>query len=187
MSVGKVAVPVRSTARIELREFTQNDVDDVYALDSDPRVMRYIGDGSIVTRADAEQTIGRVCTRYRQFPNLGAWHASCRDTGEFIGWASLKHPGESLDIEIGYRLRFPAWGKGFATELASAMREHGFGVLNLARIIGVTHPDNAASQRVLAKIGMRDEGWGRYYDADVRLFAIDREHWLTMSREADSP
>ena len=52
------------------------------------------------------------------------------------------------------------------------MRDYGFDDLGLERIIGVTHPDNLASQRVLLKIGMADEGWGRYYDRRLRLFAI---------------
>ena len=61
------------------------------------------------------------------------------------------------------------------------MLEHGFDDLGLERIIGVTHPDNQASQRVLTKVGMRDEGWGRYYDQDLRLFAIDRERWTSAA------
>jgi RimJ/RimL family protein N-acetyltransferase len=54
------------------------------------------------------------------------------------------------------------------------MVARGFDLLGLERIIGVTHPDNLASQRVLLKAGLRDQGWGRYYDQDLRLFAIER-------------
>ena len=55
---------------------------------------------------------------------------------------------------------------------AAAMRDYGFDDLGLERIIGVTHPGNRASQHVLTKIGMADEGWERYYDRRLRLFAI---------------
>ena len=75
---------------------------------------------------------------------------SRRDDGRFVGWFSLKYAGASTDVEIGYRLLPEAWGQGFATEGAAAMRDHGFGPVGLSRIIGVTHPGNAASQRVLA-------------------------------------
>ena len=180
----KAFAPPLGTARLRLREFTEADADAIYALDSDPRVMRFIGDGSPSTRDDAELTIGRVLRRYTEHPGQGAWHASRRDDGRFVGWVSLKFAGESPDIEVGYRLVADAWGKGFATELARAMLERGFGLLQLDRIIGVTHPDNHASQRVLAKIGMRDEGWGRYYDHDLRLFAIDRALWTAAARSA---
>jgi RimJ/RimL family protein N-acetyltransferase len=169
--------PIRSTARLILREFTRDDVDDVHALDSDPRVMRYIGDGSVSTRADAEAAIERTLARYSATPGLGVWHVTRRDSGQFAGWISLKHAGDSPDIEVGYRLHAHSWGLGYATELARAMLERGFAALALERIIGVTHPDNHASQRVLTKAGLRDEGWGRYYDRDLRLFAATRERW----------
>ncbi|HEX4884184.1 MAG TPA: GNAT family N-acetyltransferase [Casimicrobiaceae bacterium] len=165
------------TPRLALREFTRDDVDALLALDSDPRVMRYIGDGSTATRADVERGIDRTLARYAAHPGTGVWHASRRDDGRFVGWVSLKHAGESPDIEVGYRLLPEAWGLGFATELARAMLARGFDELRLDRVIGITHPENAASQRVLLKVGLRDEGWGRYYDCDVRLFALRREAW----------
>jgi RimJ/RimL family protein N-acetyltransferase len=166
--------PPPNTARVRLREFTHADVDDLFALDSDPEVMRYIGDGATSTRDDAEASIDRILRRYRDHAGQGAWHATRIDDGRFIGWVSLKHAGESPDIEVGYRLMRAAWGMGFATELARAMVARGFDVLGLQRIIGVTHPDNVASQRVLLKAGLSDRGFGRYYDQDLRLFAIER-------------
>jgi len=168
--------PPTGTARLALREFAPGDGDDLFALDSLPEVMRYIGDGSVVTdRAACEAAIPLIRRRYAEHPGTGSWHASRRDDGRFVGWVSLKHAGESPDIEIGYRLLPHAWGQGIATELARSMVRRGLDELGLERIIGVTHPDNLASQRVLLKIGMRDEGWGRYYDRDLRLFAIRRE------------
>lgn len=176
--------PPPSTERLVLREFTRNDVDDIHALDGDPRVMRFLGDGKPLSRESAEQSIERVLRRYVEHPGQGVWHVSRRDTGRFIGWVSLKHAGDSPDIEVGYRYVPDAWGQGFATEAGAVMLERGFDVVGLDRIIGVTHPENAASQRVLMKIGMQDEGWGRYYDKDLRLFAIDRAHWRKAVRPA---
>lgn len=165
------------TARLALREFARADVDDLVALDGDPRVMRYIGDGAVGTRAMCESGIERVLARYAEGTGLGVWRAARRDDGRFIGWVSLKPCGDSSDIEVGYRLVHDAWGHGFATELARAMVRRGFEEVGLERIIGVTHPENCASQRVLAKAGMRDEGFGRYYGRDLRLFATDRPRW----------
>lgn len=165
------------TDRLELRPFTRDDVEDIVALDGDWRVMRYIGDGATGTRADAYAAIERVLRRYHEHPGTGVWRASRRADARFVGWVSLKHAGDAPDIEIGYRLMHDAWGQGYATELARAMLRRGFRDLRLSRIIGVTHPDNRASQRVLLKAGLRDEGWGRYYDRDLRLFAVRRETW----------
>ena len=166
-----------STARLMLRDFTEDDVDALHALDSDPRVMRYLNDGRPSSRGDAEAGIERILRRYVEHPGQGVWHVSRRDDGRFIGWVSLKFAGESPDVEIGYRYIHDAWGYGYATEAATAMLQRGFDVVGLGRIIGVTHPENLASQRVLMKIGMQDEGWGRYYDKDLRLFAIERARW----------
>jgi len=107
----------------------------------------------------------------RLYPGLGIWHASRRDTGAFVGWFSLKYAGRSPDIEVGYRLVPAVWGKGYATEGATALVDYGFDDLDLDRIIGVTHPGNRASQRVLLKAGLEDAGWGRYYEHRLRLFA----------------
>jgi len=166
-------LPPLATARLDLRAFEPRDLDDIVRLDGDAHVMRYIADGRALARATVERNFARVLRYPSLNAMLGAWRASRRDTGAFVGWFSLKYAGTSTDIEIGYRLLPAAWGRGYATEGAAAMRDHGFGPVGLARIIGITHPGNVASQRVLGKIGMRDEGWGRYYDRDLRLFAIE--------------
>ena len=164
--------PWLQTLRLDFREFVPGDVEEIVRLDADPRVMKYIADGRVHSRAETIALFPRMLRYPRIYANLGAWRASRRDTGAFVGWFSLKYAGKSCDIEIGYRLLPEAWGAGFATEGAAAMRDYGFDDLGLERIIGVTHPDNLASQRVLLKIGMADEGWGRYYDRRLRLFAI---------------
>jgi RimJ/RimL family protein N-acetyltransferase len=105
---------------------------------------------------------------------LGKWCAGERASGRFIGWFSLNYVPKTVEVEVGYRLLPHAWGRGFATEGARALVSHGFETLGLYRIIGLTHPDNAASQRVLQKAGLRDAGWGRYYDRNLRVFVAER-------------
>lgn len=168
--------PWLETLRIALREFDPSDAEDLYQLDRDPRVVRYVSAGRPATRAETQATMRRILRYYRLYPDLGAWFATRRDTGAFIGWFCLKYAGRSPDIEIGYRLVPAAWGRGLATEGASALVNFGFDELGLHRIIGVTHRDNHASQRVLMKAGLDDCGWGRYYDMRLRLFAADNPH-----------
>ena len=147
--------PFVITERLRLREFRPADLEHLYRLDSDPRVMRYIGDGSVLTRASVAEALARVTKYYRNYPGLGVWSAEERDGHAFIGWFCLKYVPKTVEVEVGYRLLPDAWGRGYATE-------------------GLTHPDNLASQRVLAKAGLRDAGWGRYYGRDLRLFAASR-------------
>jgi RimJ/RimL family protein N-acetyltransferase len=166
--------PWLETLRLEMRDFVPEDSADLYRLNSDPKVMRFIGDGAPVGPARHADIMRRVLRYPRLYPDLGFWYTTRRDTGEFVGWFTLKYCSTSTDIETGYMLLPEAWGSGFATEGASAMVRYGFDDLRLDRIIGVTHPENFASQRVLQKAGLADAGWGRYYDADLRLFAARR-------------
>jgi RimJ/RimL family protein N-acetyltransferase len=135
--------------------------------------MRYIGDGSTGTRDTAAAAVARTMNYYRIYPGLGRRAAEERAGGRFVGWFSLNYVPKTVEVELGYRLLPDSWGKGYATEGAAALVRYGFGELGLHRIIGVTHPDNAASQRVLQKAGMRDAGWGRYYDRDLRVFVAE--------------
>ena len=89
------------------------------------------------------------------YPDLGAWHASRRDTGAFIGWFCLKYAGKSADVEVGYRLLPEAWGRGFATEGAQALVDFGFDELGLRS----DHRRHASGQQgVAARV---DEGGSR--------------------------
>jgi RimJ/RimL family protein N-acetyltransferase len=166
--------PWMQTMRIDLREFTANDAEDLYRLHSDPRVMRYIANGRPDTREDIARILERVPKVYRAYHGLGTWRASRRDTGDFIGWFTFKYVPDTCEIEVGYRLLHEAWGQGFATEGATELVRYGFDDLGLMRIIGLTHPGNRASQRVLMKAGLADRGWGHYYGRRLRLFVADR-------------
>ncbi len=167
--------PWLETLRLSMRDFTLDDFDDLYALNSDPRVMKFIADGTPSTRDEVARALRRFVRYPTLYPDLGIWHTSRRDTGAFIGFFALNYAGKSADLEIGYRLLRNAWGLGFATEGATALAHYGFDDLRLHRIIGVTQPGNKPSQRVLMKAGLADQGWGRYYDRRLRLFAAERD------------
>ena len=166
--------PWVETPRLALRAFTPADADDLYRLDRDPRVVRYVGNGRPTPRAEIETRLARAARNYAIYPGLGTWYATRRDTGAFVGWFSLKYCPPTTDVEVGYRLLHEAWGRGYATEGATELVRYAFDDLGLYRVIAVTHPDNRASQHVLAKVGLADCGWGRYYDRRLRLFAIER-------------
>jgi RimJ/RimL family protein N-acetyltransferase len=162
------ALPV--TERLSLREFTDDDLPDLMRLDTDPRVMRFIGNGRALAADAVPQVLRRVRRYYDVYPNLGVWRAQRRDSGEFVGWFCLKYIPRTVEVEVGYRLLPEAWGQGYATEGASALVRYGFEEVGLARIVGLTHPRNAASQNVLLKAGLRDAGFGHYYGRRLRYF-----------------
>ena len=163
------------TPRLVLRHFEARDVDDLYAMDSDDRVMRYLGAGlKGRSREECEQGIERMVRQAAKRPGYGLLHASLRDSGAFVGGCGLFPVPEGEDIEIAYRLPYVRWGQGFATEMARAVLAHGFDNLGLARIVGLTWPENVPSQRVLEKIGMRREADAEHYGRTMQVYAATR-------------
>jgi RimJ/RimL family protein N-acetyltransferase len=175
---GRGVKPWRTTARLALSAITEAHGHELHELDSDPRVMRYIGHGGVRTRDDVDATLARVLRAYALYPGLGTWRASRRDSGDFVGWVALKSVPGTVEVEVGYRLRHAAWGKGFATEGSRALVAYGFDELGLHRIIGITHPENVASQHVLVKAGLVEAGFGHYYGRRVCVYeAVRMANW----------
>lgn len=165
---------VLATSRLVLRPFTPNDVDDLLTMDGDARVMRYIGTGlGPRTRAEVEASIGRIVAFAAERPGMSLLHASTRGDGRFVGGCGLFPLPDGSDVEIAYRLPCDCWGHGYATEAARAVLAHGFETLALPRIVGATFPENGASQQVLRKIGMREDGQAEHYGRTMQMFVAD--------------
>ncbi len=164
------------TPRLALRPFTAADRDDLHAMDGDDRVMRYLGTGMRGrTREQSAQALERMIAFAAGKPGYGLLHARRRDDDAFVGGCGLYPLPDTDDIEIAYRLPHACWGQGYATEMARAVVAHGLSNLGLARIVGVTYPENVASQRVLRKIGMREEGTAIHYGHPMNVFVARRE------------
>lgn len=145
------------TERLVLRRFTEADADDLFDLDGDPEVMRFLTGGRPTPRDEIrDETLPRFLDYYERFAGFGHWAAVEKPTGEFLGWFAL-HPTESGDpdeVELGYRLRRSAWGKGYATEGSRALVRKGFADLGARRVVAETMAVNTASRRVMEKAGL---------------------------------
>lgn len=138
--------------RLVLRRFTSDDVDNLVELDSDAAVMKFINGGRATPREEIESDhIPAFLRYYDRFAGYGFWAAIEKSTGQFIGWFHFRPPPETPDegIELGYRLRRSAWGKGYATEGSCALVEKGFAELGAERVFATTMVVNVASRRVL--------------------------------------
>jgi RimJ/RimL family protein N-acetyltransferase len=150
--------------------------------------MRYIGSGDAFAD-DVEESRRRLerLIEHQELHGFSLWAVTDRESGAVMGDCGLVlYAHQGPEIELGYRLAKPYWGKGYATEAARAWVAHGFDELGLDRIVAATHPDNAASQRVLEKVGMRYERMADYDGERVRLYAIERESQRATSRNVSS-
>jgi ribosomal-protein-alanine N-acetyltransferase len=162
-----------TTARLHLRPFTLADHVAIHAIYADPDVMRFVGHGAHRTMAEtatALRTYGDVLER-RGYSFLAVTE---REGGALIGDGGL-HPlgGIGPDVELGYTLARSAWGKGYATELGQALVEYAFTVLRVPRVVAQVEPANAASRRVLAKLGMTERGERIAYGRPHLLYAVE--------------
>lgn len=162
------------TERLVLRRVTLADLDKLAGINSDPAVMRYIGDGSVWTREQSEARIRRVLRIYENFPGLGMWIGEEKSNRRLVGAYALVYIPNTVEVEVGYRLQKSAWGHGFATEGARALVRYGMVELGLNRVVGLTHPDNDASKQVLMKSGLQARGTGHYYDKELCYFVAER-------------
>ena len=145
------------TERLVLRQFTEDDVDRLVALDGDPAVMRYITGGRPTPRAEVRDELLPAYLRYyARFAGYGFWAAVEKASGDFLGWFHFRPVagGPSDEAELGYRLRRAAWGKGYGTEGARALIRKGFTELGVQRVVASTMAVNVASRRVLEKAGL---------------------------------
>lgn len=145
------------TPRLLLRTFTEKDAHLIYELNLDPVVTRYTLD-PVRDEAHAQEILENVILPQYALNNYGRWAVHTKPELAFIGWCGLKLRPEKNEIDLGYRFLPVAWGKGYATEAASACLKYGFETVGLARIVGRALPGNIASIRVLEKCGMRYTG-----------------------------
>ena len=138
--------------------------------------MRYIGDGKLQSRAQTEVRLNAILDHWEQH-GFGLWVTIEKASGDFAGFCGLKYLDSTSEIEVGYRLAKRFWGMGFATEAAQASLRFGFEVHGLDRIVAVVQPENVASCRVAEKIGLRYVTDARFYDTDVKYYAISREQY----------
>ena len=146
------------TERLLLRAFTEDDVDNLFELDSDPEVLRFINGGVASPRDLIEGVIlPRFLSCYRRYEGFGYWAAIEKASGEFIGWFELcPEDGRGAhDIALGYRLRKKSWGKGYGAEGATALIAKAFTELAAQRVFACTYSQNHASRRVMEKSGMK--------------------------------
>ncbi|MFP9099176.1 GNAT family N-acetyltransferase [Flavobacterium sp. RHBU_24] len=143
---------VAETARLYLRELTEDDAQNFYALNLDPDVLQYTGD-SVFENVDTARFFLRNYTTVYKKKGMGRWAVIRKEDDAFLGWCGLKYDEDNKETDLGFRFFKKYWRQGYATEAATACVVLGFSKLNLPCIIGRAMEANSASVRVLEKVG----------------------------------
>jgi RimJ/RimL family protein N-acetyltransferase len=169
-------MPDIETKRLHYRMLSPHDLDALVVMVSDPEVMKHLGAeaGAVVSREETRVILEKMIDFWAQH-GCGRWAVINKENGDLIGLCGFR----LLDStpELFYLFAKDAWGKGLATEAAGAMLGYGFRELGFERIVAATRHGNAASIRVLTKIGMRYEKEISHSGINAVFYAATREEY----------
>jgi ribosomal-protein-alanine N-acetyltransferase len=143
------------TSRTILRAWRDGDVEEWVALGADARVMEFMP--SLIERADAERSAQRLREGLER-DGYGWWVLEVKDVASFAGVVALQNVPSDLPFtpafEVGWRLRYDQWGRGYATEAARAALDFAFDELGHSEVVALTAAINLRSQAVMERLGM---------------------------------
>jgi ribosomal-protein-alanine N-acetyltransferase len=166
---------VLQSARLYFREFTEDDVQLLYKLNSNPNVIKYVHEPPPTLENVTDILCNSILPQYKLY-NHGRWAVHLKSNDEFIGWCGFKYIKEADEIDLGYRFKEECWGKGYGFEAVKATLNYGFNVLKLKRIVATSLPENIASWKIMEKCGMK-------YIGDI----TDKDNWLVKKYEIINP
>lgn len=176
--------PEIETQRLHLRAWRGEDIESLAAIRADSEAMRYIGAGAPLTFKETD--IGGFRDEWSR-TGCGRWALEEKETGKLIGDCGIllfKEGTAEQEPEVAYMLARGAWGRGLATEAATAAVSWAFENLQSDAVVGLTHPANAASQRVLAKLGFQAAGTFDGVYRRLNLYRVTSTEFKTTTSRA---
>jgi RimJ/RimL family protein N-acetyltransferase len=172
------------TERLRLRQWIESDREHFARLCADPKVMEFFP--NLLDRGFSNAMVDRIQTLINE-SGWGLWAVETQADRQFIGFVGLQVPNAALPyspcVEIGWRLAYEYWGKGYATEAARGVLEVGFDRLNLPEIVSFTATINRRSYALMERLGMNREDT-TFEHPLVPVGHRLREHYLyRLSRE----
>jgi len=169
-------MPTLKTTHLCLRPWTLEDAPRLLEIMREEQIFKYFPPSTPSTLEKAERYISHHVTHWQEY-GYGHWAVTLADTGQLTGWNGLEFLPGTNETEVAYLLSGSARGKGYATEAARAAVQFGFQAACLESIIGLVHPENLASVRVLEKCGLRFIDEKFYFGIKVRRYRIARHEF----------
>ena len=170
------------TARLILRPFAAADAPRAHRVYSDPQVMRYVATGPMEDIGVTERLLYDYDI-HQEMNGYSFWAVIERATGELIGDAGL-YRTPAGEVELGYTLGLPWWGRGYATEAAGAWIDTAFNTLGIDEVVALAEPANHASLHVLEKLGMHRTGERIAFGRPHAVYRRGRASQFTLPRDA---
>lgn len=149
--------PNLETERLLLRRVDSNDINEIFALRSNPETMKYIPRPLVKTDEDALEHIAMIDSKIDSNEGIN-WAITLKDNPKLIGIIGhYRIKPEHYRAEIGYMLLPEYQGKGIISEAVKEAVKYGFNVMNLHSIEAIIAPDNYGSAKVLEKNGFVKE------------------------------
>ena len=191
------AVPILTTERLVLRGWRDEDREPFGAMNADPEVTRFLS--KALMREESDALVDRIRNSWER-RGWGLWAVERQSDGRFLGftglsWQTFEAPFNP-SVEIGWRLERAAWGQGYATEAARAALAFAFERLELDEVMSFTTVRNAASRRVMEKIGLRHDPTADFEYPGLPsghpnrpsvAYRITRNAWLAAADTGGSP
>lgn len=174
------------TARLLLRPLEKTDAERLFLLDSNPEVMKYIGQPVLSEIEQSQEVIAMIQKQYHD-NGIGRYAVIEKESGLLIGWSGLKlYKGKINNhenfYELGYRFLPEFWGKGYAKESSRAFLEAGFNEINIDVIYAYTHCENTASNNALEKLGFQKTGEFEEPDGICFWYELTKNEFLTIKK-----
>jgi [ribosomal protein S5]-alanine N-acetyltransferase len=158
---------ILETARTIVRGWTEADIPAYAQIVADPDVMRFIGDGSVHTAAQATVFVHHMRQQARERGWI-PWAVEAKATGALMGWCGFGlREGQ---VDFGYRFAKSFWGQGFGTEVAQAVLAYGMAQYQFVHCTAAAFVENTASRRILEKLGFHIERYGEQYGKRVAYY-----------------
>jgi len=165
------------TERLYFRKFELDDLPQLIEQRTDPDMYRYLG-GTRMQNPEALAKRIRFYMSCYDSHGFGMCPMFWKRSGEMIGFSGLQPLEDTGEIEVGYSVIKPYWGKGIGTEAARGWMEFGFNNFGLDRIVAVAVEANTASRRIMEKLGMSYEKTEDHYGEACAFYAVSKEDFF---------
>ncbi len=180
-----MTIPTLRPSNLLLRPWTLEDAPALFQILQELDILKYFPPTTF-TLEKTQRYINHQLNHWQE-RGYGHWAVVTEADGRVVGWNGLEYLPELGEVEVAYLLSERARGRGFATEAARAAVAFGFGTCHLPAIIGLVHPENNPSVRVLEKCGLVFSDPLTLWDLNMHRYRITRFEYERLPKMSNQP